>query len=58
MRAEESFNLVKQKLTGTPVLAFFDPRKSIELYVDSSSVGIGCVLVQENRTVLNSSTHR
>ncbi len=42
---------VKQKLSTTPVLAYFDSNKDIVLQVDSSKDGIGAVLLQGGRPV-------
>ncbi|XP_033730983.1 uncharacterized protein K02A2.6-like [Pecten maximus] len=48
---EKAFRLLKQKLTTTPCLAYFDPDKEVVLQVDSSKDGIGAVLLQEGRPV-------
>ncbi|KAL5015445.1 hypothetical protein ScPMuIL_009715 [Solemya velum] len=48
---EEAFKILKQKLTTTPCLAYFDQNKEVVLQVDSSKSGIGVVLLQEGRPV-------
>ena len=40
---QAAFEKLKHILTSSPVLAIFDIDKSIELHVDSSQGGIGCV---------------
>jgi hypothetical protein len=49
--AEGAFNKLKAELSSKQLLGYFDPTKPIELHVDASSVGIGCVLIQDRRPV-------
>ncbi|GAU51348.1 hypothetical protein TSUD_412960 [Trifolium subterraneum] len=48
---ENSFNLLKQKLTSAPVLVIPDPDKQYVVYCDASNKGLGCVLMQEGAVV-------
>ena len=43
---EQSFAEIKNRLSGSEVMAYFDPRKDTTLIVDASPVGIGALLVQ------------
>ena len=47
----QAFCKVKDILTKSPVLAYFDPRKPIVLQVDASKFGLGATLLQDDRQV-------
>jgi ribonuclease HI len=46
---EEAFHTLRARLTTTPVLAQPDNSKPFDIYCDASSIGLGCVLMQDNR---------
>jgi hypothetical protein len=52
---QESFEMLKQKLTTTPVLFPPDVHKPFSVYCDASCTGLGCVLMQEGKVVAYSS---
>lgn len=47
----KALNLIKDRLTKSPVLSSFDPSKSITIQTDSSQSGLGCCLLQNNQPV-------
>ena len=46
-----AFERVKQTITQSPVLVYYDPNKELTMEVDSSKNGIGACLMQENRPI-------
>lgn len=48
---QQSFEKLKYLVTQSPTLKFFDVSKPVTLSVDSSSEGIGAVILQEGRPV-------
>jgi hypothetical protein len=52
---QESFDMLKQKLTTTPVLVLLDVHKPFSVYCDASYTELGCVLMQEGKVVAYSS---
>jgi hypothetical protein len=52
---QESFEMLKQKLTTTPILVVPDVHKPFSVYCDASYTGLGCVLMQEGKVVAYSS---
>ena len=48
---EGSFNKVKQVLTKTPVLVFYNQHKPLTLQVDASKHGLGATLLQDGQPV-------
>jgi hypothetical protein len=53
--SQESFEMLKQKLTTSPVLVLPDVHKPFSVYCDASYTGLGCVLMQEGKVVAYSS---
>jgi hypothetical protein len=52
---QESFEMLKKKLTTTPILILSDVHKPFPVYCDASCIGLGCVLMLEGRVVAYSS---
>ena len=50
-REAEAFEDLKQALSVTPVMAYFDPARDTKIIVDASPVGIGAILTQNNRVI-------
>ena len=48
---ENSFQLLKEKLTTTPVLTLPSGVDGFVVYCDTSRIGLGCVLMQNGRVV-------
>ncbi|KAL1563951.1 hypothetical protein AAHA92_06368 [Salvia divinorum] len=48
---EASFQLLKEKLTTAPVLAVPKPGIDYVVYTDASKVGLGCVLMQNEKVI-------
>ena len=42
---------IKDAITSQPVLAFFDPKKEVELEVDANKFGLGAAIFQEDKPV-------
>jgi hypothetical protein len=49
---QESFKMLKQKLTTTPILVLPDVHKPFLVYCDASYTGLGCVCVNAGREVV------
>ena len=47
----EAFQKIKDILTDSPVLAYFNPKLDVTLQVDASKYGLGATLLQEGRPV-------
>ncbi len=52
---QQAFDKLKDLCTQSPVLKFFDPSKSVEIFCDASSSGLGAVLLQDDHPVAFSS---
>jgi hypothetical protein len=52
---QESFEMLKLKLTTAPVMVLPDVHKPFSVYCDASYTGLGCVLMQEGKVVAYSS---
>ena len=50
-KCEEAFQTLKARLTTAPVLATPDSTKPFDVYCDASGMGLGCVLMQDNRVI-------
>ncbi|XP_056016955.1 uncharacterized protein K02A2.6-like [Ostrea edulis] len=48
---QQSFQKLKEMVTNTPVLTYFDPEKPVLLTVDSSSTGLGAAVIQSDKPV-------
>ena len=48
---EQSFQLLKEKLTSAPVLTLPEGSDGYVLYCDASGVGLGCVLMQNGKVI-------
>ena len=48
---DEAFQKIKDVLTDSPVLAYFNPKLEVTLQVDASKYGLGATLLQEGRPV-------
>ncbi|PFX24662.1 Retrovirus-related Pol polyprotein [Stylophora pistillata] len=51
IECEEAFQRLKQNITDTPVLAYFDPDKELVLQVDSGKDGLGSALLQDGKPI-------
>jgi hypothetical protein len=50
-KCEDAFHTLRAHLTTTPVLAQPDVSKPFDIYCDASEIGLGCVLMQDNRVI-------
>ena len=50
---QTAFDKLRQELSSDTVMAYFDPKEQTEtvLFVDASPVGLGSVLIQNDRVV-------
>ena len=52
---EKAFKKLKEALTTAPVLALPEQGKPYTIYTDASRVGLGCVLMQDERVIVYAS---
>jgi hypothetical protein len=50
-KCEESFQIIKKKLTTAPVLTLPDIHQSFVIFCDASRQGLGCVLMQNEKVI-------
>jgi hypothetical protein len=50
-KCEEAFHTLRAHLITAPVLAQPDNSKPFDIYCDASGIGLGCVLMQNNRVI-------
>jgi ribonuclease HI len=50
-KCEESFQVIKKKLTTAPVLMLLDIHQSFVIFCDASRQGLGCVLMQNEKVI-------
>jgi hypothetical protein len=50
-KCEEAFHTLRAHLTTAPVLAQPDTSRPFDVYCDASGIGLGCVLMQDNRVI-------
>jgi hypothetical protein len=50
-KCEEAFHTLRAHLTTAPVLAQPDNSKPFDIYCDASDIGLGYVLMQDNRVI-------
>jgi hypothetical protein len=50
-KCEESFQIIKKKLTTAPVLTLPDIHQNFVMFCDASRQGLGCVLMQNEKVI-------
>jgi hypothetical protein len=50
-KCKDAFHTLRAHLTTAPVLAQQDISKPFDIYYDASGIGLGCVLMQDNRVI-------
>jgi hypothetical protein len=56
-KCDEAFHTLRKLLTTAPVLAQPDNTQPFDVYCDASGTGLGCVLMQNNRSLLMHPEH-
>jgi hypothetical protein len=54
-KCEDAFHTLRAHLTTALVLAQLDVSKPFDIYCDASGIGLGCVLMQDNRVIAHAS---
>nr|XP_033513291.1 uncharacterized protein LOC117277957 [Nicotiana tomentosiformis] len=54
---EKGFQVLKSRLTTTPILTLPSPTGKFVIYCDASRVGLGCVLMQNDKVIVYASRH-
>ena len=49
---EKQFNIIKQAISSTATLRYFDVEKTVTLWVDASKIGLGVTILQDNAPVV------
>jgi hypothetical protein len=50
-KCKEAFHTLRAHLTTAPILAQPDTSRPFDVYCDASGIGLGCVLMQDNRVI-------
>jgi hypothetical protein len=50
-KCEDAFHTLRAHLTTSPILAQPDVSKPFDIYCDALGIGLGCVLMQDNRVI-------
>jgi hypothetical protein len=50
-KCEESFQIIKKKLTTAPILTLPDIHQDFVVFYDASRQGLGCVLMQSEKVI-------
>jgi hypothetical protein len=56
-KCEDAFHTLRAHLTTALVLAQPDVSKPFDIYCDASGIGLGCVLMQDNRVIAYALSH-
>ena len=48
---QQAFDNLKQSLTQTPVMVYFNPKQETTVLVDASPVGLGAILTQNGKVI-------
>ena len=48
---QQALERLRQELTGTQTMAYFDPKKTTDVIVDASPVGLGAILAQQGKII-------
>ena len=54
---EKAFQLLKERVSTTPVLVFYDPNRATVVSADASSFGLGAVLLQQHDGAMKPVAH-